>query len=78
MKSCFVFCFFVLEKLWSAPEILRNLNIDPTRIQKSDVYSFGIILQEIAMRKGPFYIGKSNLTCKGKPNFEQNLCIKHP
>lgn len=40
-------------KLWKAPESLRNPNIFSP---ESDIYSFGIILHEIAVRKGPFAI----------------------
>jgi len=47
-------------KLWTAPEILRELeNPKPrfTATPKGDVYSFAIILHEIVMRKGPFWQG---------------------
>ncbi|XP_060676614.1 atrial natriuretic peptide receptor 1-like [Hemiscyllium ocellatum] len=51
------------KKLWTAPEILR-LDGPLAGSLKGDVYSFGIILQEIALRNGPFYIEGRNLTPK--------------
>ncbi|KAM6217173.1 atrial natriuretic peptide receptor 1 [Rhynchocyon petersi] len=44
------------KKLWTAPELLR-MALPPARgSQAGDVYSFGIILQEIALRNGVFYV----------------------
>ncbi|XP_072402724.1 atrial natriuretic peptide receptor 1 isoform X1 [Diabrotica undecimpunctata] len=47
---------FWQRQLWTAPELL-NLPALPDRgTQRGDVYSFGIILHEIIMRKGVFYL----------------------
>uniref|UniRef100_A0A8C2AXB5 Guanylate cyclase n=1 Tax=Cyprinus carpio TaxID=7962 RepID=A0A8C2AXB5_CYPCA len=43
-------------KLWTAPELLRADNPPACGTQKGDVYSFGIILQELALLKGVFYL----------------------
>uniref|UniRef100_A0A1I8JDN4 Guanylate cyclase n=2 Tax=Macrostomum lignano TaxID=282301 RepID=A0A1I8JDN4_9PLAT len=44
-------------KLWTAPELLRNPSTAPAEgTREGDVYSFGIIAQEIIYRKGVFYI----------------------
>ena len=57
-------------KLWTAPEILRDeLNLE-FGTAKGDVYAFAIILHEIVMRQGPFFLGEVNLMePKGRQTF---------
>ncbi|CAM4553713.1 unnamed protein product [Lepidochelys olivacea] len=52
------------KKLWTAPELLQKGRLPPQGMQKADVYSFSIILQEIALRNGPFYIEGMDLSPK--------------
>ncbi|XP_031345081.1 retinal guanylyl cyclase 2 isoform X2 [Photinus pyralis] len=40
--------------LWSAPELLRHVNLRKKGTQPGDVYSFGIICQEVVVRGEPF------------------------
>ncbi|XP_078662151.1 atrial natriuretic peptide receptor 1-like [Branchiostoma floridae x Branchiostoma belcheri] len=47
---------FYASKLWTAPELLRMEVHVPGGTQRGDVYSFGIILQEICVRNGTFYV----------------------
>jgi len=55
------------EQLWTAPELLRMERRPLEGSQKGDVYSFAIIVQEIVMRQGPFYLGHNNdLTPRGE------------
>ncbi|CAF0987530.1 unnamed protein product [Adineta steineri] len=47
---------FYKKRLWTAPELLRDPNPPAAGTVKGDVYSYGIILQEIQLRNGPFYL----------------------
>lgn len=53
-------------KLWTAPELLRSDCPPPCGTQKGDVYSFGVILQEVALLRGVFYLDTQTLTPKGQ------------
>ncbi|XP_037532425.1 atrial natriuretic peptide receptor 1-like [Nematolebias whitei] len=55
---------FYAQKLWMAPELLRMECPPPQGTQKGDVYSFGIILQEVALRRGGFYLESNPLSPK--------------
>ncbi|PAA64474.1 hypothetical protein BOX15_Mlig000254g5 [Macrostomum lignano] len=44
------------DKLWTAPELLRNPTPPPEGTKEGDVYSFAIICQEIIYRRGVFFI----------------------
>lgn len=55
------------ERLWMAPELLRMDSPPAVGTQKGDVYSFGIILQEVALRRGAFYLDGDTLSPKGRP-----------
>ncbi|XP_054842332.1 atrial natriuretic peptide receptor 2 [Eublepharis macularius] len=52
------------KKLWTAPELLQHCHLPAPAMQKADVYSFGIILQEIALRNGAFYVEGMDLSPK--------------
>ncbi|XP_072249554.1 atrial natriuretic peptide receptor 1-like [Leuresthes tenuis] len=55
---------YYAQKLWMAPELLRMEAPPPQGTQKGDVYSFGIILQEVALRRGAFYLEGDPLSPK--------------
>lgn len=56
METDYFFVLLILEKLWTAPEILRNPSAFPPNGTKAgDSYSFAIILHEMLFRKGVFY-----------------------
>ncbi|XP_056154020.1 atrial natriuretic peptide receptor 1 [Lampris incognitus] len=51
-------------KMWTAPELLRAECPPLCGTQKGDIYSFGIILQELALLKGVFYLHSESPTPK--------------
>uniref|UniRef100_A0A7N6A0H3 Atrial natriuretic peptide receptor 1 n=1 Tax=Anabas testudineus TaxID=64144 RepID=A0A7N6A0H3_ANATE len=55
---------YYAQRLWMAPELLRMECPPPQGTQKGDVYSFGIILQEVALRRGAFYLEGDPLSPK--------------
>uniref|UniRef100_A0A8C8DB41 Guanylate cyclase n=1 Tax=Oryzias sinensis TaxID=183150 RepID=A0A8C8DB41_9TELE len=75
---------YYARKLWTAPELLRTEDPPLCGTQKGDVYSFGIILQELALLKGVFYIDTHTLIPKeiiqgvirgGVPLLRPSLCF---
>ncbi|XP_029282203.1 LOW QUALITY PROTEIN: atrial natriuretic peptide receptor 1-like [Cottoperca gobio] len=71
-------------KLWTAPELLRTESPPPCGTQKGDVYSFSVILQEVALLRGVFYLDTHTLTPKeivmavrhgGAPPLRPSLCF---
>lgn len=63
----------IVGKLWTAPELIRAENPPACGTQKGDVYSFGIILQELALLKGVFYLEGPCLSPKGKGSHKSAL-----
>ena len=55
-----------LGKLWTSPEILRDELAYFGGTPKGDVFAFAIILHEIVMRQGTFYLGLALMEPKGK------------
>nr|XP_057909724.1 atrial natriuretic peptide receptor 1 isoform X2 [Doryrhamphus excisus] len=55
---------YYAQRLWTAPELLQMEAPPPQGTQKGDVYSFGIILQEVALRRGVFYLESNPLSPK--------------
>uniref|UniRef100_A0A8C2X366 Guanylate cyclase n=1 Tax=Cyclopterus lumpus TaxID=8103 RepID=A0A8C2X366_CYCLU len=55
---------YYARKLWMAPELLRMEAPPPQGTQKGDVYSFGIVLQEVALRRGAFFLEGNPLSPK--------------
>ncbi|GLV34372.1 uncharacterized protein CBL_00299 [Carabus blaptoides fortunei] len=49
---------FWRRQLWTAPELLRLPYPPSEGTQKGDVYSFAIIIHEIVVRQGLFYLGE--------------------
>jgi hypothetical protein len=57
---------FIKDRLWTAPELLRDPNPPAAGTVKGDVYGYGIILQEIQLRNGPFYLRDRELGPTGR------------
>ncbi|OCT69553.1 hypothetical protein XELAEV_18040863mg [Xenopus laevis] len=55
---------YFAKKLWTSPELLRMETPPPQGTPKGDVYSFGIILQEVALRNGVFYVDNAEYSPK--------------
>ncbi|XP_061737781.1 atrial natriuretic peptide receptor 1 [Nerophis ophidion] len=55
---------YYAQRLWMAPELLQMDSPPPQGTQKGDIYSFGIILQEVALRRGAFYLEGNPLSPK--------------
>ncbi|XP_059149224.1 atrial natriuretic peptide receptor 1-like [Physella acuta] len=53
---------YYLNKLWTAPELLRMAYRPPEGTIKGDVYSFAIICQEIVYRNGVYFLQNLDLT----------------
>ena len=69
----------ILAKLWMAPEVLRDEQTYFRGTQKGDVYAFAIILHEISMRQGPFYLGETSLIePKGKKSNSEYVLFTKP
>ncbi|XP_015828911.1 atrial natriuretic peptide receptor 1 isoform X2 [Nothobranchius furzeri] len=75
---------YYARKLWTAPELLRADCPLPCGTQKGDVYSFSVILQEVALLKGVFFLESQSLTPKeiiqaviqgGVPPLRPSLCF---
>uniref|UniRef100_A0A7N8X9K1 Guanylate cyclase n=1 Tax=Mastacembelus armatus TaxID=205130 RepID=A0A7N8X9K1_9TELE len=55
---------YYASQLWTAPELLRSECRPTCGTQRGDVYSFGIILQEVAVLRGVFYLDTHTPTPK--------------
>ena len=65
MSPCHIISIYVVDLLWTAPELLRELDRPVYGTQKGDVYSYGIILQEIVVKDGPYALNEPMLEPKG-------------
>lgn len=72
-----VFQIYVFSgQLWTAPELLRLQDPPSEGTQKGDVYSFAIIVHEIVVRQGLFYLGENvEMTPKGIYNRSHKLIL---
>lgn len=67
----------VVGRLWTAPELLRTACPPPCGTQKGDVYSFAIILQELALLRGVFYLDTHTPSPKGEHTHLELSNISH-
>ena len=44
----------LLERLWTAPELLRDAALERRGSFRGDVYGIGIIMQEVICRSAPY------------------------
>ena len=66
-KRPFIILSFFIEKLWTAPELLRE-NFPPSKgTQRGDVYSYAIIAFETIERAEPYSL--ENATPRGKKRY---------
>uniref|UniRef100_A0A3P8WPP1 Guanylate cyclase n=1 Tax=Cynoglossus semilaevis TaxID=244447 RepID=A0A3P8WPP1_CYNSE len=75
---------YYARKLWTSPELLRTECPPTGGTQKGDIYSFGIILQEVALMRGVYFLDTQTLTPKeivqgvsqgGAPPLRPSLCF---
>ena len=57
--------YCIVDKLWTAPEILRIANPPQQGTKMGDVYSFAIIAQQILYQRGVFYQKDNTFSHKG-------------
>uniref|UniRef100_A0AAQ4QV17 Guanylate cyclase n=1 Tax=Gasterosteus aculeatus aculeatus TaxID=481459 RepID=A0AAQ4QV17_GASAC len=69
---------YYARKLWTAPELMRTDTAPPCGTQRGDVYSFSIILHEVALLRGVFYLDSLTMTPKGQCVHPRGLHLYRP